>query len=105
MNRYETNYEKQISANIDKLMGEKDPDLKEIIKLSLIYQDEHDDEGIKEKNKLIEKIKRNNQYEVDDIFEKMKYTYDNEGKLIPLTEYFKNLHTIDDNSSGTGERH
>ena len=71
----------------NKLFGDKDPNLKLITKMNLMYDGTKQSED--EINETLEKIKRNNKYEVECILKEMTMTLDNSGNLVAVVEISK----------------
>ena len=74
--------EQNINYMTDKLFGDKDPNLKLITKMNLLY--DGTEETKDEITATLCKMKRNNEYEVDCILKEMTLTYDMCGNIVPV---------------------
>ena len=86
--------EQNINYMTDKLFGDKDPNLKLITKMNLLY--DGTEETKDEITATLCKMKRNNEYEVDCILKEMTLTYDLCGNIVPVYELKKSKETIYD---------
>jgi hypothetical protein len=75
---FETNFEKSIRQKVDTLIGNKDENLKEVLRVSLTYDK---DEPIV--NETVEKIKKANLKIAEYLQNEEFMIHDNDGKLIP----------------------
>ena len=76
--------EQNVNRMTDKLFGDKDPNLKLITKLNLMY--DGTDEYKNTVEETLVKMKRNNEYEVECLLKEMTMTLDNSGNLIPIDD-------------------
>ena len=76
--------EQNVNRMTDKLFGDKDPALKLITKLNLMY--DGTDEYKNTVEETLVKMKRNNEYEVECLLKEMTMTLDNSGNLIPIDD-------------------
>ena len=79
---YESLVEKNLNHMMDKMFGDKDPALKIVTKMNLMF------DGTEETKKDIEcvltKMKKMNAYEAQCISEELELTYDKDGNIVSI---------------------
>ena len=70
---------------MDKMFGDKDPALKTVTKINLMY-DFTDEESKADIDKLLSKMKRINTYEEQCIQEELFLTYDADGNIVSVND-------------------
>ena len=79
--------EQNIDRMTDKLFGDKDPNLKLITKMNLMY--DGTEETKEEIEQTISKIKRNNQFEIECLLQEMTMTLDKDGNIVPTDDSYE----------------
>lgn len=79
--------EQNIDRMTDKLFGDKDPNLKLITKMNLMY--DGTEETKEEIEQTISKIKRNNQFEIECLLQEMTMTLDKDGNIVPTDDGYE----------------
>jgi hypothetical protein len=77
---YESLLEKNVNHMMDKMFGDKDPTLKTITKMNLLY--DFDENANNEVISFINKVKKLNDYEAKCIENELVLTYDKDGNII-----------------------
>lgn len=72
--------EKRVDTQLDKIMGDKDEELKTITKMALLRDDIDKNEILE----IINRIKSNHEQEVKHYLEEMTMTLDSNGNVVPL---------------------
>jgi hypothetical protein len=91
MNNYESLVELNVNKQIDKLFGDKDSKLKFLTKLDLL--DDGSQQANKDKQALLNTMKKSNEIEMKFINEEMHLTYDDKGNLVFVSDIELNKST------------
>jgi hypothetical protein len=81
MSEYKSNLEKKIDAQLDKLFGDKDPQLRIILKAMLMNK-----ESSAETNELISQLQEENRTEAQVWEEELVCTLDEKGNVVPIKQ-------------------
>ena len=79
---YESLIEKNINHMMDKMFGDKDPALKTVTKMNLMFDGE--DDTINEMEDYLTKMKKMNFFEAKCINEELQLTYDKDGNIVSI---------------------
>ena len=77
---YESLVEKNVNHMMEKMFGDKDPALKTITKMNLLFDGE--DETLNQMESFLTKMKKMNYFEAKCINEELQLTYDTEGNIV-----------------------
>jgi len=81
MSEYKSNLEKKIDSQLDKLFGDKDPQLRIILKAMLMNK-----ESSAETNELISQLQEENRTEAQIWEEELVCTLDENGNVVPIKQ-------------------
>jgi hypothetical protein len=81
---YESLVEKNVNRMMDKFFGDKDPALKTITKMTLLY--DFTDESKNEIDGVLSKMKQINSYEEQCIKNELFLTYDKDGNIVSVND-------------------
>ena len=79
---YESLIEKNVNHMLDKMFGDKDPTLKTITKMNLMF--DGDEETLTEMELFLSKMRKINFLETKSINEELQLTYDNDGNIVSI---------------------
>ena len=74
--------EKSVSKQVNKIVGDKDTNLNTIVKMSLL--NDGSEETLRDYNRLLDKMRSNNEKEQYYIAQEYELTYDCGGNLVPV---------------------
>jgi uncharacterized protein YuzE len=81
---YEGLVEQNVNHMMDKMFGDKDPALKTITKMNILF--DGDDDTRESMEKALTKMKKMNYFEAKCIDEELFLTYDNNGNIISVND-------------------
>ena len=79
---YESLVEKNVNHMMEKMFGDKDPALKTVTKMNLMFDGE--DESLYQMENYLTKMKKMNYFEAKCINEELQLTYNTEGNIVSI---------------------
>ena len=79
---YESLVEKNVNHMMEKMFGDRDPTLKMVTKMNLMFDGE--DESLNQMENYLTKMKKMNFFEAKCINEELQLTYDKDGNIVSI---------------------